>query len=134
MFMKSYKFGITTCREVIDSCIGFWNVFRKKTLKFAVLDLFGNISAEIWIKQKLHNALRPSCYETTSFAKKRLKNLQSWHSLKTSLPTNSFPQQWAGQILEPFSDELAFFQHGLLVFAKLNLILLTSVNIRNRGN
>ena len=28
---------------------------EKKMLKFAVLDLFGNISAEIWMKQKLHN-------------------------------------------------------------------------------
>ena len=32
-----------------------------------VLDLLGDISAETWIKQKLHNT---SCYETKSFAKK----------------------------------------------------------------
>ena len=34
------------------------------------MDLFGDISADIWIKQKLHNTSRPSCYETKSFTKK----------------------------------------------------------------
>ena len=57
--MKSYKFGVTTCREVIDTASVFRVYLEKKTLKFAVLDLFGNISTEIWIKQKLHNTLRP---------------------------------------------------------------------------
>ena len=45
---------------------------QKKPLKFSVLDLFGDISAEIWIKQKLPNTSRLSCYETKSFAKKTL--------------------------------------------------------------
>ena len=44
----------------------------QKTSKFVVLDLFGDISAEIWIKQKLHNTSRPSYYETKSFAKKHV--------------------------------------------------------------
>ena len=38
-------------------------------LKFAILDLFGGISAEIWIEQKLHNTSRP-CYKIKDFAKK----------------------------------------------------------------
>ena len=38
-------------------------------LKFAILDLFGGISAEIWIEQKLHNTSRP-CYKIKNFAKK----------------------------------------------------------------
>ena len=63
---------------------------QKKLLKFAFLYLFGDISAEIWIKQKLHNTSRPSCRETKSFAKKHFlkKNLQSWHSLVTSRSTS----------------------------------------------
>ena len=36
------------------------------------------------------------------------------------------------RLLKAFSDDfLAFFRHGLSVFTKLNLMLLTSVNIRN---
>ena len=70
MFMRQYKFGITTCRKVIENCIGFLNVFRpKKPLNYVALDLFGDFSTEIWIKQKLHNFLRP-CYKTKKFAKK----------------------------------------------------------------
>ena len=67
---------------------------RKKTLQFAILDLFGDISAEIWIEQKLHNTLRP-CYKIKNFVKKHFlkKNLQSWHLVVTSLSTNYFPQQ-----------------------------------------
>ena len=34
------------------------------------MGLFADISAEIWIKQKLHNSSYPSCYETKSFTKK----------------------------------------------------------------
>ena len=62
----------------------------KKPLQVPVLDLFGDISAEIWIKQMLHNTSCPSCYETKSLAKKHFlkKNLQSWHSLVTSLLTS----------------------------------------------
>ena len=45
---------------------------QKKPLKFVVLDLFGDISAEIWIKQKVHNFLR-RCYETKNFTKKLYK-------------------------------------------------------------
>ena len=37
---------------------------------FPVLYLFGDISAETWMKQKLHNTSLPSCYKTESFAKK----------------------------------------------------------------
>ena len=60
----------------------------KKPLKFAVFDLFGDISAEIWMKQKLHNTSRPSCYKTESFPKNTLlKNSQSWYLLVTSLST-----------------------------------------------
>ena len=40
---------------------------QKISLKFVVLDLFGDTSIEILIKQKLHNK---SCYETKSLAKK----------------------------------------------------------------
>ena len=52
---------------------------------------------------------------------------------KFTLSTNYFSQ--AGQILIcfPFSDNLAFCRHGLSVFTKLDLLLLASVNIRNRG-
>ena len=42
---------------------------RKKTLQFAILDLFGDISAEIWIEQKLHNTSRP-CYKIKNFVEK----------------------------------------------------------------
>ena len=40
---------------------------KKKPLKFAVLDLFGDISAEIW-KTEVAKFLRP-CYETKSLTK-----------------------------------------------------------------
>ena len=41
----------------------------KKTLQFTVLDLFGDISGEICIKQKLHNTSCPSCCEIKSLPK-----------------------------------------------------------------
>ena len=54
--------------------------------------------------------------------------------MKFTLSTNYISQ--GGQILNcfPFSDNLAFCRHGLSVFTRLHLLLLTSVNIRNRGN
>ena len=65
MFMIPYKLGVTTCREVTENSIGFWNIFRpNKPLKFAVLVLFGDFSTKIWIKQKLHY------YEIKRFAEK----------------------------------------------------------------
>ena len=64
------------------------------------------------------------------------KTLQSFVSNFTV--NGLFPaiMSWSNTyMLKAFSDDLAFFQHDLLlVFAKLNVILLTSVNIRNRGN
>ena len=65
MFMRPYKFGLTAWRKVIENCIGFLNVFKPiKSLKFVV-----DFSAEIWMKQKLHNTSR-LCHEIKSFAKK----------------------------------------------------------------
>ena len=49
----------------------------------------------------------------------------------------SFPAtvSWSNtKLLKAFSDDLAFRRNGLSVFTKLNLMLLTSVNIRNKGN
>ena len=76
------------------------------------------------LKQRLHITLRP-CYEIKSFPKKLTK---------FTLSANYFSQ--AGQMLNcfPFPDNLAFCRHGLSVFTKLDLLLLTSVNIKNRGD
>ena len=66
--MRPNKFGLTAHKDVIDNCISFR---LNKLLKFTVLALFGDFSADIWIKQKLHITFRP-CYETKIFAKKTL--------------------------------------------------------------
>ena len=43
MFMRPNKFGLIACKEVIENCFGFKNMFRlNKPLKFAVLALFGD--------------------------------------------------------------------------------------------
>ena len=141
MFMRPDKFGLTTCREVLENCIGFQNIFRpNKPLKFAVLSLFGDFPAEIWIKQKLHNTSR-SCFHVMKL-KALLKNTFLKTFTKLTLVSNFtvnelFPAtiSWSNTtLLKAFSDDLAFFRHGLSVFTKLNLMLLTSVNIRNRRN
>ena len=102
-------------------------MFRpNKPLKFAVLALFRNFSAEILVKQKLNNTSRP-CKDIKSFTKKHfLKNfLQSWHSLVISLSMNYFPPaiSWSNTwLLKAFSDDLAFLQHSLSESAKLRVL------------
>ena len=50
MFMRPHKFGLTSYREVIESWIGFENMFKpNKPLKLAVLVLLGDFSAKISI-------------------------------------------------------------------------------------
>ena len=122
MFMKPHTLGLTTWRDVIENCIDFQNIFRSnKPLKFVVLALFGDFSAEIWIKQKLHNSSLP-CYETRSFAKKQcLKKIAKLIFTSNFTIKELFPQLI--KYLTAFSDYLAFFQHGLSVFIKLNLML-----------
>ena len=109
MFITPHKFGVTTCREVIENRI----------------------------KQMLHSTSRP-CYENKNFAKKSfLKKFTKYTFLSNFTVNEVFPttMYWSNtKLLKAFSDDVAFFRHGLSVFTKLNLMLLISVNIRNRGN
>ena len=109
MFITPHKLGVTTCREVIENRI----------------------------KQMLHNTSRP-CYEIKKFAQNRLLKKFTKLTFVSNFTVNElFPItiNWSNtKLLKAFSDDLAFFRHGLSVFTKLNLMLLISVNIRNRGN
>ena len=84
------------------------------------------------MKQKLHIASRPY-YATKSFPKNHiLKKIYKIDIINELFPAT---KGWSNtKFLKAFSDDIAFCRPGLQIFTELNLILLTSVNIRNRGN
>ena len=133
MFMRTNKSGLTAGREVIESSIGLWNIFRlNKPLKCAVLALFDDFP--------LKSEWNRSCTVLRIHIMK-LKSLPKSTFLKKTDQVDIFNElfpatkSWSNtKLMKTFSDNLPFCRHGLSIFTELNLILLTSVNIRNRRN
>ena len=85
MLMRPHKFGFNYLHGRDWALHQFLKyIHTKKSLKFAVLDLFGAFSAEMWLKQKLNNTSCP-CYEIKKFTKLTVVSILCCHRI---LPFN----------------------------------------------
>ena len=107
----------------------------KQTVKICCSGLVWCFSSEIRIKQKLHK------FESMLWKdlpkNSLLKRFRKFTIVSNFTVIELFPaiRSWPNiSLFKPFSDDIAFLRYGLLIFMKLNLMLLISVIIRNRGN